>query len=248
MGTAVDLKVEEEVAKKKLAMDAQLKAMEDKFARENEALRQELAKADPSAANSARLKQMDSRKRAMESYKARVKIHLSEYKRELMRLEEGLKRVLPAVSEANLLAHSLGRIVRFDAALITQIPQAMAFSPVEELLTQKVTDLMVRCVLHNPRTDEQRDWFWGAEAFFDRLGHMRNAWQEWMLKSIPMEMHSSSDPFWSQPAGQMIGSSYLYLAPVAYGVPVSEWIPIVNYRGESLTLTLTLTLTACTCA
>ena len=69
-----------------------------------------------------------------------------------------------------------------------------------------------------------------------------------MLKSIPMEMHSSSDPFWSQPAGQMIGSSYLYLAPVAYGVPVSEWIPIVNYRGESLTLTLTLTLTACTCA
>merc|ERR1719313_253922 len=72
MGTAVDLKVEEEVAKKKAELDAQLKAMEEKFARENEMLRQELAKGGKgggTAAQQTQLKQMDQRKRAIDSFR-----------------------------------------------------------------------------------------------------------------------------------------------------------------------------------
>merc|ERR1719181_372564 len=48
LGATVDLKVEEEVAKKKAELDAQFKAMEEKFAKENEKLRSELSKNDPS--------------------------------------------------------------------------------------------------------------------------------------------------------------------------------------------------------
>lgn len=92
MGTAVDLKVEEEVAKKKAELDAQLQAMEEKFARENERLKAELARGG-GASGAARLRQMDKRQRSIEVYKARVKIHLNEYKRELIRLEESLKKV-----------------------------------------------------------------------------------------------------------------------------------------------------------
>ena len=81
------------MAKKKAELDAQLRAMEEKFAKENDRLRRELKANDPSAAQSSRLQQMDARKRAMETYKSRVKIHLAEYKRELIRLEEALKTV-----------------------------------------------------------------------------------------------------------------------------------------------------------
>ncbi len=77
MGTAVDLKVEEEVKKKKQELDAQLKAMEEKFARENEKLKAELNKADPGAAQQAKLKQMDARKRSLTVFAARSKQHLN---------------------------------------------------------------------------------------------------------------------------------------------------------------------------
>lgn len=59
------------------------------------------------------------------------------------------------------------------------------------------------------------------------------AWQEWMLKSVPTEPHSPADPFWSAPRKQLVGCAYVYLAPVAYGLALSHWIPIVDYRGES---------------
>jgi len=232
MGTSVDLKVDEEVKKKKAELDAQLKAMEEKFAKENAAMMEMLAKADPSAAQAARMRQMDSRKASIETYKARVKLHLNEYKRELFRLEEQLKKVLPAVSEANVIAQQLGRVVSYSVALVTRVPQEMAFSPVEELLTQKVNELLIRVDLTNPRSNEHRDWFWPTEHFYDRVGAMRNAWQDWMLKSVPIAVHSASDPFYSSSKAQLVGSAYLYLAPVAYGIEVSEWVPIWDYRGQ----------------
>jgi len=232
MGTAVDLKVDEEVAKKKAELDAQLRAMEEKFARENEALKAQLAGKAASAAQAATLKQMDKRAAAIDEYKHRVRIHLAEYKRELIRMEDALRKLLPLISEANALAGQLGRGVTFSPALVTVIPQSMTLSPVEELLTQKVTDLLVKIELSNPRTNAKRDWMWPPELFFDRVGHMRNAWQEWMLKEIPLLQHSPSDPFWSPPRSQHVGDAYLYLAPVAYGVAFDEWIPILNYQAQ----------------
>ena len=139
MGTAVDLKVEEEVAKKKAELDAQLKAMEEKFARENEALKAQIQGQGASAAQAIQLKQMDRRASAMGTYKSRVKIHLAEYKRELIRLEDSLRKVMPLLNEANQIANQLGRGVEFDAALVTTVPETSGLSPIEELLTQKVS-------------------------------------------------------------------------------------------------------------
>ena len=235
MGTAVDLKVEEEVAKKKAELDAQLKAMEEKFARENEQLKAQLAKADPNAAQQQMLKQMDSRKRAIESFRAKAKLHVNEYKRDLIRLEDELKRTVPQVKEANQMATQLGRCVKFEASLVTYIPESHVddpLSPIEELLTQKVTELMVRCILHNPRSDMKREWYWQPQVFSDRIARMREVWQKWMLEQIMNTLHVPDDPFWSAPASQLIGSAYLYLAPVAYCCSVSQWIPIVSHRGE----------------
>jgi len=236
MGTAVNLKVEEEVAKKKAELDEQLKAMEEKFARENEKLRQELASNGKSpAANSSRLKQMDARGKAIETFKAKARLHVSEYKRDLIRLEESLKKVTPLVKEANQMAMQLGRCVAFAASLVTYIPESHVddpLSPVEELLTQKVTELMVQVTLHNPRTDMKREWYWQPEPFFDRIGRMREVWQKWMLEQVMMPLHVQDDPFWSAPSAANLGSAYLYLAPIAYCCPCSQWIPIVNHRGQ----------------
>ena len=236
LGQTVDLKVEEEVAKKKAELDAQLKAMEEKFEKENAALREELAKGGGGAAsNQAKLKAMDSRKRAIETFRMKAKAHVNEYKRDLIRLEDQLKKVVPLVKEANQMATQLGRCVKFEATLVTYIPESHVddpLSPVEELLTQKVTDLMVRVVLHNPRSDMRREWFWQVEPFSDRIAGMRIVWQKWMLEQVMNTLHVPDDPFWSAPVPQLIGSAYLYLAPLAYACPCSQWIPIVNYRGE----------------
>ena len=77
-----------------------------------------------------------------------------------------------------------------------------------------MTELLVRVVLSNPRTNESRDWLWDAEVFADRVGYMRTAWQDWMLKSIACPMHTTSDPFWSAPRTQHVGDAYMYLARV----------------------------------
>ena len=236
LGQTVDLKVEEEVAKKKAELDAQLKAMEENFAKENAALKEELAKGGGGAAsNQAKLKAMDSRKRAIETFRMKAKAHVSEYKRDLIRLEDQLKKVVPLVKEANQMATQLGRCVKFEASLVTYIPESHVedpLSPIEELLTQKVTELMVRVVLHNPRSDMRREWFWQVESFSDRIAGMRIVWQKWMLEQVMNTLHVPDDPFWSPPVPQLIGSAYLYLAPLAYACPCSQWIPIVNYRGE----------------
>jgi len=234
MGTAVDLKVEEEVAKKKAELDAQLKAMEEKFARENEALKQQLAKADPNAAQQQMLKQMDSRKKAIESFRAKAKMHINEYKRDLIRLEDDLQRTVPLVKEANQMGAQLGRCVKFHSNLVTYIPESKVndpLSPVEELLTQKVTELMVCCTLHNPRTDMKREWFWQPQVFSDKISQMRTVWQKWMLEQTMIQLHTSEDPFWSKPVPQLIGSAYLYLAPIAYCTACSQWVPVVDHRG-----------------
>ena len=91
---------------------------------------------------------------------------------------------------------------------------------------------MVRVVLHNPRSDMRREWFWQVEPFSDRIAGMRVVWQKWMLEQVMNTLHVPDDPFWSAPAPQLVGSAYLYLAPVAYCCPCSQWVPIVNYRGE----------------
>jgi len=235
LGSAVDLKVEEEVAKKKAELDAQLKAMEEKFKKENEELKKKLSGGRrASTAQQATLKQMDVRGEAIEAYKTRIKIHLSEYKRELIRLEESLKKLMPLIDESNVLADQLGRGVHFAPTLMTIIPQTASLSPVEELLTQKMTDLLVRVLLSNPRTNEKRFWMWPPELFYERVAHMRNTWQDWMLKSQAPPSHTPADPFWSPPRSQHVGDAYVYLAPVAYGVAMSMWTPIYNYRAERM--------------
>jgi len=239
MGTAVDLKVEEEVAKKKAELDAQLKAMEEKFARENEELRQQLSKGGgkggATASQQAQLKQLDKRKAAIDSFKTKTKIHVNEYKRELYRLEDALKKVAPLVKEANQMAQQLGRCVSYEAKLVTHIPESHVddpLSPVEELLTQKVIELVVQCVLHNPRSDMRREWFWEPEPFCDRIGRMRAVWAKWMLEQIMVPVHTLEDPFWSAPQQQAIGTAYLYLAPIAYCCPCKQWVPILDHAGK----------------
>ena len=56
---------------------------------------------------------------------------------------------------------------------------------------------------------------------------------EFEQQPVEDEQQPPEEQLPSQPAQQLIGSAYLYLAPVAYGVAISEWVPIVNYRGES---------------
>ena len=177
---------------------------------------------------------MDSRKKAIETFRLKAKMHVNEYKRDLIRLEDQLKKVVPLVKESNQMATQLGRCVKFEARLVTYIPESTVedpLSPIEELLTQKQTELMVRVILHNPRSDMRREWYWQVEPFSDRIAGMRIVWQKWMLEQIMCMLHVPEDPFWSAPIPQLIGTTYLYLAPIAYG-SCSQWVPIVNSRGE----------------
>ena len=85
-----------------------------------------------------------------------------------------------------------------------------------------MNELLVRVELDNPRTNKRRDWMWHPETFYDRLGSMRKAWEEWMLKERPIPMHTPSDPLYAAPTSQLIGTAYLYLAPVLYGIGIEE--------------------------
>eukprot|EP00327_Prymnesium_parvum_P006600 CAMPEP_0182806980 /NCGR_PEP_ID=MMETSP0006_2-20121128/5888_1 /TAXON_ID=97485 /ORGANISM="Prymnesium parvum, Strain Texoma1" /LENGTH=1608 /DNA_ID=CAMNT_0024932631 /DNA_START=18 /DNA_END=4844 /DNA_ORIENTATION=- len=230
MGMAVTLKVDEEIAKKKAELDAQLKAMEEKFARENDALRKQL----DGKSDTAKMRAMDQRAAAIEAFKMRAKAHVSEYKRDLIRLEEQLSKVVPRVKEANTMALQLGRCVKFEARLVNSVPESSieeVLSPVEELYTQKTVELLILAALHNPRSDMKRTWFMTPEAFFDRISGMRDMWQKWMLEQVMGQLHVKSDPFWSKPESDLVGKCYLYLAPLCYQVEISQWLPIIDVFG-----------------
>ena len=160
--------------------------MEAKFARENEALRKEL----DGKSDTAKIRAMDSRKAAIDQFRLRSKAHVHEYKRELIRLEEQVVKLAPRIKEANTMSTQLGRCVKFQARLITSIPESSIddiLSPVEELYTQKQTCLAVLATLYNPRTDQSREWFWDSEPFFDRMAGMREMWKKWMLEQVSSE-------------------------------------------------------------
>jgi len=233
MGMAVNLKVDEEVAKKKAEMEAQLKAMEEKFERENEALRKEL----DGKSDGAKIRAMDQRQAAMELFKKRAKAHVSEYKRDLIRLEEQMIKLVPRVKEANTMGVQLGRVVSFQARMVTSVPESGVediLSPVEELYTQKKVELLVLASLHNPRSDMRRAWFFTPEAFFDRMASMREMWQKWMLEQVMGQLHVKSDPFWSKPESDIIGKSYLYLTSLTYQVEMAQWLPIIDVFGNKV--------------
>jgi len=233
MGMAVSLKVDEEIAKKKAELDAQLKAMEEKFARENEALRKEL----DGKSDSAKIRAMDQRQKAIEAFKMRAKAHVSEYKRDLIRLEEQLTKLVPRVKEANTMGVQLGRVVTFQARLVTSVPESGVediLSPVEELYTQKTVELLVLANLHNPRSDMKRSWFLTPEVFFDRISAMREMWQKWMLEQVMGQLHVKSDPFWTKPVTDLVGKSYLYLSSLTYQVEMAQWLPIIDWSGHKV--------------
>ena len=101
--------------------------MEEKFARENAALKAEL----DGKSDSAKIQAMDRRQRSIEAFKMRAKAHVSEYRRELIRLEEQLGKVVPRVKEANTMGVQLGRCVKFEARMVTTVPE----SGVEDVLS-----------------------------------------------------------------------------------------------------------------
>ena len=145
MGTMVQLKVDEEVAKKKAELEAKLAEMEARFAAENDAMRMELEeKTSMCAADQERLAEMEDRKKAIDVFRVRATRHVNEYRRELIRLETELKKVLPMVREGNQMARVLGRLVKMEPTLLTHVPESTiddVLSPLEELYTQKVTAL-----------------------------------------------------------------------------------------------------------
>jgi len=169
----VQLKVDEEVAKKKAELEAKLAEMEARFAAENDAMRMELEEktsmgaADqvtgrhdchhhalhhhlhlnlttPTSLLQERLAEMEDRKKAIDVFRVRATRHVNEYRRELIRLETELKKVLPMVREGNQMARVLGRLVKMEPTLLTHVPESTiddVLSPLEELYTQKVTAL-----------------------------------------------------------------------------------------------------------
>ena len=74
------------------------------------AMRLELEeKTSMGAADQERLAEMEDRKKAIDVFRVRATRHVNEYRRELIRLETELKKVLPMVREGNQMARVLGR-------------------------------------------------------------------------------------------------------------------------------------------
>ena len=127
------------MAKKKAELEAKLAEMEARFAAENDAMRMELEeKTSMGAADQERLAKMEDRKKAIDVFRVRATRHVNEYRRELIRLETELKKVLPMVREGNQMARVLGRLVKMEPTLLTHVPESTiddVLSPLEELYT-----------------------------------------------------------------------------------------------------------------
>ena len=49
-----------------------------------------------------------------------------------------------------------------------------------------------------------------------------------------LDKEADKDPFWDPPEDIFLGSAYVYLQTLAYGLDIDEYLPVSNYRGVTV--------------
>jgi len=241
LGATVSLKVEEEIAKEKAALDAKSKELEERFAKERDEMAQELERlrAQGSTVDSSmeeqKLKDLEAKVASVGAFRKQREAAIATYRRDLIRLEETLVRLNPVVGESNAMAKQMGRRVEFAIKLVTNIPEAVSSSPLEELWSEKTTECMVRATLYGHTDEVKRHWLWTVDEFYDRVFMMRDQFTLYLRGKTDevAPRRSTLDPFWAPPKPEVIGKAFLYLTPVAHRAATSDWLPIVDITGKT---------------
>jgi len=242
LGATVSLKVEEEIAKEKAALDAKSKELEERFAKERDEMAAELERLRASggggvdkAAQEQKLADLEAKVASVGKFRKQREASLAAYRRDLIRLEETLVRLNPVVGEANAMAKQMGRRVEFAIKLVTNIPEAISSSPLEELWSEKTTECMVRSTLFGHTDEVKRSWLWSVDEFYDRVFLMRDQFTLYLRGKLDeiSPRRSAGDPFYMPPKPEVIGKAFLYLTPIAHRSAISDWLPIVDISGKS---------------
>ncbi|KAJ1634994.1 hypothetical protein T492DRAFT_969533, partial [Pavlovales sp. CCMP2436] len=240
LGATVTLKVEEEIAKEREALEVKATEMSTRFAKEREEMLAEVqrlrvqgpASAEAKAEEEFKLKEIESKIVQVAAFRKQREASIATYRRDLIRLEETLVRLNPVVGEANAMATQMGRKVAFAIKLETSIPETSTTSPLEELWNDKITDVMIRVTMTGHTDEVKRAWLWAVDEFYDRVFQIRDQFTL-HLRSQPLgfSKNKTGDPFWAPPKPELIGKAFLYLTPIAHRSQFSDWLPILDIAG-----------------
>lgn len=242
LGATVSLKVEEEIAKEKTALEEKAKELEAKFQAERTQMAEELERLKKSAdeeekarvvKEEERLRELDEKIKSVDGLRKAREASIAQYRRDLIRLEDTLLRLNPVVGESNAIAKQMGRKVSMAIKLVTTIPDQVSQSPLEEVWSEKTTDVMIRVTLTGHSEEVSRAWLWTVDEFYERIFSMREQYGLFLRQQDVAPRRSPGDPFWAPPRPELIGKAFFFLTPLAHAATFADWIPIVDMAGKT---------------
>eukprot|EP00049_Salpingoeca_infusionum_P002074 m.53616 g.53616 ORF g.53616 m.53616 type:complete len:1064 (+) comp11374_c1_seq1:292-3483(+) len=135
-------------------------------------------------------------------------------------LRQQLLMLSPMVSHANAISAELSKRVKFDIIVKSGAAHSVLDHTKDALVV--VTHL-----------DSGLVWHWDRAKFVNRYNYIQS-WYNDYLTGQDLSTNQEDDPFWDPPEDVFVGSSLVYLQPLAYGVNVDEEMPVCDYRGVSV--------------
>ncbi|MES1911981.1 MAG: hypothetical protein MHM6MM_004331 [Cercozoa sp. M6MM] len=151
-------------------------------------------------------------------------------KREVRKLENQLRKLVPLVNEANTYCSELGRALKFEAKMTVKAPRTVCVEPTDELRHLKTIQVIVK--VSSTLENDAQTWNWSTEKFENRLVLMRDVYHKVLDAGQPLTFEQADDPFYDPPEPVEIGRSYCYLKALSQLVEIENDFCIVNFKGQ----------------
>jgi len=178
-----------------------------------------------SVSHAANMSDVDSSRSMMEA-------GLVQYKLDMQRVEDELRKAHPAVVEANAIADAMGRKVEVKASVKIDAPEVMGLSPIQELLQVRRASLQFAFTVFGDKESKKRTTIWPPNEFWTRVEKFREAHAYYLKHNAQPFNSREDDPFYTPLAPETIGKAVLFLKPLAHRVRLQTWAPILDVAGK----------------
>ncbi len=140
--------------------------------------------------------------------------------RNMRLLREQLIQMLPIVNEANGICNELGKKLFFSIRIV-------ANKSADKYAHTDSTNVLVEIV----ELETGKKSLWNHEVLLERMNQMQEEYDDHLHELDKSE--SDDDPFKFDPTTpQLIGTSFVYLEPLLFLMPIHVFTPILSYKGE----------------
>nr|XP_040578221.1 kinesin-like protein KIF28P isoform X1 [Lepeophtheirus salmonis]XP_040578231.1 kinesin-like protein KIF28P isoform X1 [Lepeophtheirus salmonis]XP_040578235.1 kinesin-like protein KIF28P isoform X1 [Lepeophtheirus salmonis] len=149
-------------------------------------------------------------------------------------LQDDLIEVMPAVEEANSISEELDKRVKFEIILISPNMIGKRHSSKAEGFADMQSSQPEVCVKMK-NLENGTEFIWPKEKFLNRLYLMKEMYNNYEEEEDDWDLPEEKDPFQEDLNQEVhIGTTHVFLQPVAYMVEMKEQLEITDLKGNKI--------------